>query len=71
MWDTTTPDPLNNDNDNEPGRHRHAVVVNEFVAYVNFVDIRDQLSIHTQVVLTFALCGFANWAGLFVSLQAP
>ena len=36
------------------------LVVNEFVAYINFVDIRDTLSARTQAMLTFALCGFAN-----------
>ena len=43
-------------------------VVNEFVAYVNFVDIRSQLSDHTQVVLTFALCGFANLSSIAMLL---
>jgi CNT family concentrative nucleoside transporter len=43
-------------------------VVNEFVAYVNFVDIRSQLSNHTQVVLTFALCGFANLSSIAMML---
>jgi CNT family concentrative nucleoside transporter len=43
-------------------------VVNEFVAYVSFVDIREQLSSHTQVVLTFALCGFANLSSIAMML---
>jgi CNT family concentrative nucleoside transporter len=43
-------------------------VVNEFVAYVNFVDIRSQLSNHTQVVMTFALCGFANLSSIAMML---
>jgi CNT family concentrative nucleoside transporter len=43
-------------------------VVNEFVAYVNFVDVRTQLSNHTQVFLTFALCGFANLSSIAMML---
>ena len=43
-------------------------VVNEFVAYVNFVDIRADLSTHTQVVMTFALCGFANLSSIAMML---
>jgi CNT family concentrative nucleoside transporter len=43
-------------------------VVNEFVAYVNFVDIRAGLSAHTQVVMTFALCGFANLSSIAMML---
>ena len=43
-------------------------VVNEFVAYVSFVDVRAQLSEHTQVILTFALCGFANLSSIAMML---
>ncbi|MGH8261842.1 MAG: NupC/NupG family nucleoside CNT transporter [Steroidobacterales bacterium] len=39
-------------------------VVNEFVAYINFVNIKGQLSAHTQVIITFALCGFANLSSI-------
>ena len=35
---------------------------------MNFVDIRSQLSNHTQVVLTFALCGFANLSSIAMML---
>jgi CNT family concentrative nucleoside transporter len=44
------------------------LVVNEFVAYVSFVDIRESLSEHTQVVVTFALCGFANLSTIAILL---
>jgi len=36
------------------------VVLNEFIAYVSFVDIKDSLSEHSQIVITIALAGFAN-----------
>lgn len=43
-------------------------VVNEFVAYINFVGIKSQLSAHTQVIVTFALCGFANLSSIAMML---
>ncbi len=42
------------------------IVVNEFVAYLNFVAISDQLSIKTQAIVTFALCGFANFSSIAI-----
>lgn len=44
------------------------IVVNEFFAYVNFVEIRDSLSPVTQVIVTFALCGFANLSSIAILL---
>jgi len=44
------------------------LVVNEFVAYLDFVNYRDQLSEYTQVVVTFALCGFANLSSIAIIL---
>jgi CNT family concentrative nucleoside transporter len=44
------------------------LVVNEFVAYLDFINYRDQLSAHTQVVITFALCGFANLSSIAILL---
>lgn len=44
------------------------VVVNEFFAYVNFVEIKDQLSPVTQAIVTFALCGFANLSSIAILL---
>jgi concentrative nucleoside transporter, CNT family len=43
-------------------------VVNEFLAYVNFVAMKEQLSQHTQVIVTFALCGFANLSSIAMML---
>jgi len=44
------------------------IVVNEFFAYVNFIEIRDTLSPVTQVIVTFALCGFANLSSIAILL---
>ncbi|WP_025819775.1 NupC/NupG family nucleoside CNT transporter [Shewanella marina] len=40
------------------------MVINEFVAYVDFIKVADQLSEKTQVIISFALCGFANLGAL-------
>jgi len=44
------------------------IVVNEFFAYVNFVEIKDTLSPATQAIVTFALCGFANLSSIAILL---
>lgn len=44
------------------------LVLNEFVAYVDFVDLKDSMSEKSQVVTTFALCGFANLSAVAVLL---
>ena len=44
------------------------LVLNEFVAYVDFIKIHEALSTHTQVVVTFALCGFANFSSIAILL---
>jgi len=36
------------------------IILNEFIAYVQLVGIQDTMSEQTRVVVTFALCGFAN-----------
>ncbi len=43
-------------------------VINEFFAYVSFMQIYDTLSEHTQVIVTFALCGFANLSSIAILL---
>ena len=43
-------------------------VINEFYAYANFVQIKESLSPHTQVIVTFALCGFANLSSIAILL---
>ena len=44
------------------------LILNEFVAYVDFVQIKDQLTEKTQVIVTFALCGFANLSSVAILL---
>jgi CNT family concentrative nucleoside transporter len=44
------------------------LVINEFYAYVSFVGIKETLSAHTQLVVTFALCGFANLSSIAILL---
>lgn len=36
------------------------IVVNEFVAFIQLMEVQSQLSEHSQAIVTFALCGFAN-----------
>ena len=40
------------------------MVINEFVAYMDFLKVADGLSPKTQVIISFALCGFANIGSL-------
>ncbi|APE07012.1 MULTISPECIES: NupC/NupG family nucleoside CNT transporter [Alteromonas] len=42
------------------------MVVNEFVAYLNFLENQDQLSEASQAIITFALCGFANFSSIAI-----
>ena len=44
------------------------IVVNEFFAYANFVEVKDSLSASTQAIITFALCGFANFSSIAILL---
>ncbi len=44
------------------------LILNEFVAYVNFVELKENLTPHSQVVVTFALCGFANLSSIAILL---
>ncbi|MGR5555069.1 NupC/NupG family nucleoside CNT transporter [Vibrio fortis] len=36
------------------------IVVNEFVAFIQLMEAKEVLSEHSQAIITFALCGFAN-----------
>lgn len=42
------------------------LVVNEFVAYLDFLSYKDQLSASSQAIITFALCGFANLSSIAI-----
>ncbi len=46
------------------------IVVNEFLAYINFVEMikTGALSSKTIVMLTFALCGFANFSSIAIQI---
>ncbi len=44
------------------------IVVNEFFAYVNYVEVKESLSVTTQAIITFALCGFANLSSIAILL---
>jgi CNT family concentrative nucleoside transporter len=41
-------------------------VINEFYAYAKFVQVKDALTPQTQVIVTFALCGFSNLASIAI-----
>lgn len=44
------------------------LILNEFIAYVNFAPIQHTLSAHTQAVVSFALCGFANLSSIAIQM---
>ena len=44
------------------------LVINEFVAYLDFVSYTAQLSDKSQAIITFALCGFANLSSIAILL---
>ena len=46
------------------------VVLNEFVAYISLGQQLDRLSPHTVAVVTFALCGFANFSSIAIQMAA-
>ncbi|MDJ0910940.1 MAG: NupC/NupG family nucleoside CNT transporter [Woeseiaceae bacterium] len=44
------------------------LVLNEFYAYAAFMEVQENLSPYTQVVVTFALCGFSNFGSIAILL---
>ena len=44
------------------------VVLNEFVAYLNLSQMGDQLSDRTTIILSYALCGFANFSSIAIQI---
>ncbi|MEM7792493.1 MAG: NupC/NupG family nucleoside CNT transporter, partial [Verrucomicrobiota bacterium] len=44
------------------------IVVNEFVAFVDFLAVKETLSERTEAIITFALCGFANFSSIAILL---
>ena len=43
-------------------------ILNEFVAFSSMMSVMENMSAHTTVVVTFALCGFANISSLAIQL---
>ena len=43
-------------------------ILNEFVAYVTFSEVASQLSPHSQTIVIFSLCGFANLSSIAILL---
>jgi len=44
------------------------VVLNEFIAYLSLIEVQGDLSPKSITILTFALCGFANFASIGILL---
>lgn len=44
------------------------LVVNEFVAFIEFGAVQEQMSTRSQAIITFALCGFANFSSIAILL---
>lgn len=44
------------------------IVLNEFVAFLEFTKIQETLDLRSQAILTFALCGFANFSSIAILL---
>lgn len=44
------------------------LILNEFVAFMDFAAVKQTLSAHTQVIITFALCGFANIGSIAIQI---
>lgn len=44
------------------------LVLNEFVSYLDLVQIQDQISPRSKVIATYALCGFANFSSIAIQI---
>ncbi|MCH2189928.1 MAG: NupC/NupG family nucleoside CNT transporter [Gammaproteobacteria bacterium] len=44
------------------------LVLNEFIAFIDFGEQKDLLSAQSQAVISFALCGFANFSSIAIIL---
>jgi len=44
------------------------IVLNEFVAYLELANVREQLSPHSLLIATYALCGFANFSSIAIQI---
>ncbi len=43
-------------------------IFNEFVAYAQLVELRDQISPRSFIIATYALCGFANFGSIAIQI---
>jgi len=43
-------------------------VLNEFIAYMDLVELKDQLSPRSFTIATYALCGFANFGSVAIQI---
>ena len=44
------------------------LILNEFVAYIEFLKIKADMAMQSQAIVTFALCGFANLSSIAIIL---
>tara|TARA_R110002096_G_scaffold44526_13_gene120534 strand:+ start:123202 stop:124443 length:1242 start_codon:yes stop_codon:yes gene_type:complete len=44
------------------------LVLNEFVAYIDFATVKETMSLQAQAIITVALCGFANLSSMAILL---
>ncbi|NQZ02539.1 MAG: NupC/NupG family nucleoside CNT transporter [Bdellovibrionales bacterium] len=44
------------------------IVINEYVAYVRFADLGEHFSERSSVILSYALCGFANFSSIAIQI---
>ena len=44
------------------------IILNEFIAYLDLVKLRDQISPRTFTMATYALCGFANFGSIAIQI---
>lgn len=44
------------------------VAVNEFIAYLHLSQLAEQLSERTMIILSYALCGFANFSSIAIQI---
>ena len=44
------------------------MVVNEFVAYLDLIKLKDTLDPKTVAITSFALCGFANFSSIAIQV---
>lgn len=44
------------------------MVLNEFIAYIDFTAIKDTMSERAQIITTYAMCGFANFSSIAIQI---